>query len=363
MNTCLRLVSQIHTALLRLYPPGFREAFWGEMQAVFAQTASEAARQGAPALGRILLRELIDLPVAALHEHLLERRRRGLQAQAGAPRPVERLSRREMLVALAVFLIPAGLILLNAAPPSLIRGLIYPALLMLLLLGLVTGWVKRFPRWSLPYFGLIVSAIVFLFLFQWEAERIATLLASRFVVQPRDELGRLLLAAFWEGVVWLSLLGLVSFAILLLALLPRFRVPLRLLREDWTQLSYLLYGGSMLALVLTFKEYRYGEPYGLTALLCLAAGAWGYLRSSYPGRGFLALLGGATLAMWVAALGVWLLVPYQEWTAWFRWRPPESERWFAAEQALIGWAWMVVVMTLPGLLRLLPKPRDPTPAR
>lgn len=355
-HTALRLASWIYGSLLRLYPRGFREDFSEEMLEVFEQTAAEAADRGALALGHFLLRELRDLPFYAFWE--TRQHSDSAPAKAPASQPAGGLSRPESLVALAVFLIPAGLILLNTAPPSLAARAIPPGILGLLFIGSLTGLIKRFPRWSLPYLGLVFSAIIFLFLFQWEAERIATELASRFVVQSSDELGLLLLITFWKGVVWLSLLMLVSFVVLLLALFSPFRPLIHRLQEDWTQLSYLLYGGAMLALVLTFDEYRTQTPYALAALLCLAAGGYGYLRSSRPRRGFLALVTGATLAMWIAALGVWLLAP-QDWLALLHGQLPDSERFYAAEQALIGWIWMLVVLALPGLLKLLYRGRQP----
>jgi hypothetical protein len=359
MNTPLRLVDKVHTALLRLYPSSFQETYADEMQAVFTQTAQDATERGYLAVCRILWRELFDAPIAAFRERVLNWKRR--EQQVGDQPSQTRLTRSEMLMALAVFLVPAGLILLNAAPSMQIERVLRPAIWILLLLGAMVGLIKRFPRWSLPYIGLVVATIVFLYLFRWEAQRIATFMASRFVSQPQNELGRLILATFWEGVVWLSLLILIAFIVLLLALLPRFRHRIRHLREDWTQFSYLLYGGAMLALVLTFEEYRYEEPYALIALLCLAAGAWGYLRSNRRFHGFLSLLAGATMAMWIAAAGIWLLVPQQSWSVWFQSHSPESERWFEAQRALIAWVWMVAILALPSLLKFLPRRHEARP--
>jgi hypothetical protein len=274
---------------------------------------------------------------------------------------VRRFSRGEMLVALAVFLIPTGYVLVSSAPGSAARELILRLTLVLGVLGAAAGLLKRFPRWSLAYLGLVFSAIVFAFLFQWKAERIATALASRYIVQSNNELGRLILVSFWQGVVWLSLFALIAVLILLLRQIPAFRPWVFRLRDDWSQLSYLLYGSSTLAVVLTFEEYTIGTtPFILAALLCMAAGAWSYLRSSHPGRGFRSLVIGATLAMWVAIAGVWLLAPRQDWTVLFSPYPPEQERWFETWQALIGWGWMVMILALPAMLRYLPRRRDPS---
>jgi hypothetical protein len=355
-RTLLSLVLSVHSAALRLYPGDFRITFREEMQAVFEYTAAEASINGSVALGRLFLREMFDLVWTAINE-----RRREWLSQAKDPEAPEgetRFSRLEMLISLAVFLVPAGYLLLNAFPQSLVRELIPVLILTGIFVGTAAGLLKRLPRWSLPYLGLILSGIVFAFLFQWKAERIATSLASRFVFQSNSELGRLVLTSFWQGVLWLSLFVLVAFAILLLKMIPPFRPWARRLREDWTQISYLLYGGSMLALVWTFNDYRNETPFALIAIGCMIAGAWGYLRSSRPRQAFLALVAGATLAMWVAAIGVWLLVPSQDWAAWFQAHPSSGERWFEALQTLIVWMWMLVVMALPALVRLIPHQPD-----
>lgn len=357
----LRMVLAAHTAALRLYPDDFRALFGQEMQVVFALNATEASREGFTTLANLFLREMRDLFWSALNES----RRGKLTGGAAGPPPFEsgaHFSRPELLVALAVFLIPAGIILLSAVTRIHAGELIPRLMLVCLLLGLVAGLIKHFPRWSLPYLGLIFSAIVFAYLFQWKAERIATAMASRFVLQPNNELGRLFLTGFWQGVVWLSLFALVGLLILILRLIPRCRPWVYRLREDWTQLSYLLYGSAILAVTLTFEEYSAEKtPFILAALICMAAGAWSYLHSSRPQQGFLALLVGASTAMWIAAIGVWILVPSQEWAAWFTAHPADSERWLEAGRTLTTWFWILVVMALPALLKFIPRTSDPRP--
>jgi hypothetical protein len=351
----LRLALSVHAAALRLYPDDFRAAFGKEMQAVFALTATEASDEGMLNLGNLFLREMRDLFWSALSENRQGNRSRA--ADGTQPRDfAARFSHTEMLISLAVFLIPAGTLLLSATAHTGAGELIPRLMLACLILGLVAGLLKRFPPWSLPYLGLVFSAIVFVNLFQWRAERIATAMASRFVLHANDELGRLLLTGFWQGVVWLSLFVLIGLLVLLLRLIPPCRPWVRRLRDDWTQLSYLLYGSSILAVSLTFEGYSAEKtPFILAALVCMAAGAWSYLHSSRPQQGFLALMAGATMAMWVAAAGVWLLVPRQEWAAWFSAHPPDTERWFEVGQTLIAWFWMLVVMALPALVKLIPK--------
>ena len=357
MNTKSHLLLRCHSALLRLYPAEFRTAFGEEIHLVFSQIVEEAAAESPAALVGIFLQELRDLPLAALAARWHERTHDEDRWRSR----MRRANRAELLLALATFLIPIGYLLINTIPGTWISRFIFPVLLGFLVASTMTGLIKRLPRWSLSYFGLLISGVVFLYLFHWEAQRIGTFLAARFVAQPDYGSGRLLLNIFWEGVVWLSLLLCAAGAILLLTRLKHFWPLKQSVREDWTLLSYLVYNGSILALFLVFEDYRNAEPYLLTAQFCLAAGAWGYLRSRRPLNGLGSMILGGSMAMGVAALGVWILVPLQDWTTWFRWHSPEQERWFEVQRALIGWFWMVVVLVLPALVRFFQRARGQQP--
>lgn len=360
MNTDSQLILRCHTALLRLYPAEFRTSFGDEIHFVFTQMVKDAASQGSATLMKVILQEFRDLSMAAVGVRWQERNKRSA-AENQARKRKQSTTKWELLLALATFLIPVGYILINAVPHTMISRYILPVMLVFLVTSTMTGLIKHLPRWSFSYIGLIISAVVFLYLFHWEAQRIGTFLAARFVVQPTNDYGRLLLILFWEGIVWLSLLVVLASAILLLTRFAHFRSLRHNVREDWTLLSYLVYNGSMLAVFLVFEDYRHAEPYLLTAQFCLAAGAWGYLRSRRPLTGFWSMLLGGTLAMGVAALGVWVLAPLQDWTTWFRWHSPEQERWFEVQRAVIGWFWMVVVLALPALTRLLHRSRAHIP--
>lgn len=58
-----------YRGLLCLYPPVYRTRFAEEMAAVFAEALEEAAAKGEGAIGRLVLRELVDLPRALWHEY------------------------------------------------------------------------------------------------------------------------------------------------------------------------------------------------------------------------------------------------------------------------------------------------------
>jgi len=95
------------------------------------------------------------------------------------------------------------------------------------------------------------------------------------------------------------------------------------------------------------------------SLLSLAAGAWGYLRSASSRKRLLALLAGVILAMSSMTVGKWIIVPRQDWPVWFGWHPVETERWFESLRTLVEAGWMLVVISIPALLNLLPRPAQP----
>lgn len=128
------------------------------------------------------------------------------------------------------------------------------------------------------------------------------------------------------------------------------------IRDDWTQLSFIIYGGIVWYIVLIFDEYSHDEPWLFAAWISLALGCWLYLESREPIQRILILLCGATLAMWIVAGGKWVLTPLQTWPV-----NLESERWFESLSAMVSWVAIIVVLMIPVLLNLLPQRRKSIP--
>jgi hypothetical protein len=346
----LKLLTQLYRTLLMLYPRHFRAEFSEEMIAVNGTALGEAANRGWLVLARTTLRELGSLPREALRQHL---RRRDKPARVDASTWEGPPSRREMFVAMGVFVLPVVLIVLNN---TLLSGAIQLLLLVVAAafgMALLVGLVRGFPRWSLPYLGLALSAASFLFVFQWVADLASPAVLARLGAGHWDASTRLVLQGLWAGLMWLSLFVILMVVLGILALARRFSDFLRRIFQDWTQVSYILYGGVLMALVMAFEDYRYEEPYAVASSLCLAAGALLYLRCPQPWQRGMALLSGLTLAMWTAALGKWLIVPAQDWALWFNWHSPQTERWFEAQRTLLEWGWMVLFLLAPALIKRL----------
>jgi hypothetical protein len=103
----------------------------------------------------------------------------------------------------------------------------------------------------------------------------------------------------------------------------------------------------------------YGTIWHLVVWSSLALGAWLYLRAKGTKQRILALVCGATGAMWIVALARWVLIPLQKWPTGYPVSPSEAARWVEVGSAMIGWVWILVMLLAPALLSLLPQSPNP----
>jgi hypothetical protein len=170
---------------------------------------------------------------------------------------------------------------------------------------------------------------------------------------------RILWEAFFSGMLWFGLFLTVILFIGLMAAVRRSRPFFYQLQQDWTAVSFIFYGGTMTALVLLFKDYRYDEPYALSSIFFLTAGAWIYLRSPYSWQRALALLSGLTLAMWVVASSKGVIVSQENWVVWVQEYTTETNRWLEVGLTLMQLGWMSLFLLLPRFLKFLHLPHEP----
>jgi hypothetical protein len=79
------------------------------------------------------------------------------------------------------------------------------------------------------------------------------------------------------GMDWFVLLALTGVLLLALTTIPPLRRALERLRDDWTLLSFALYGSTATAVAYTFEDYPLPRCFfGILSLLTLAAGAWAH---------------------------------------------------------------------------------------
>lgn len=355
----VRFIIRIYGILVGLYPWEFRAEFAAEMQQVFAEAVETAGKRGWLSLAAVCLQELRDWPGATLREHLQKRRNKHMNSPTNVPATWEPVSRPALLVGLALFLIPVIYSMEPLLPPAITRVALIA--LMAFPFGVsITGLFKGLPRWSLPSIGVLFSAL-FLYIILDAFEPWTLILHNR-IVRVGDEFSRYVWQGIRSGIFWVGLLLTVLLIVFALAAWRRTRPVYLRARHDWTLVSFTLYGASLLSLFINFDEYQYRSLYMTVSLLSLAAGAWGYLRSASSRKRLLALLAGVILAMSSMAIGKWIIVPRQDWPFWFGWHETErweTERWFESLRTLVEAGWMLLVISVPALLNLLPRPAQP----
>lgn len=243
---------------------------------------------------------------------------------------------------------------LNPTPPrwlGIISG--FGLYLISMLLLAILGVIKGLPRWSLPYAGLAGSFISMGFT-DYTISRVLHFWGPWITLRSRGSWA--LRSVCNQGVTWLGLLGIVVFTVLISAGWRPLRPFYRRIRDDWTLLSFGMYGAALIGLLLTFDDYPYDGPYTAVASLILAACAWAYLQSVRSRKRFLSLFVGVTLSMAVAATGKGIIYIYH-WPGrrLFTWQTEVGS-------TVVLWGWLVAMILSPALLTLLPRPKEPLQA-
>jgi len=359
LNIWARLLLKLYRVLMALYPAEFRDRFGEEMQDDFQSALIEAqSPHGAPPL-QLAWRELRDWPGSVWREYLRAGRNKMFSNRVMDEKP---LQRKELLAAMTFFLLPVFSILLVTDTNS-------PQwkdyILLLLFWGSIIFAVglaisKRVPRWSLPYLGFISIVGVIL----TRTDRIWSWIFPYFI----KSFGSRTIWPLSVRIIYVGIFGFIMMVMILLSalllvnllrLLPYTRGIWKRIRADWTQLSFMLYGGLVFYILLLFDEYRYEEVWKFIAWTCLALGAWFYLRAKEQLRRILALTLGATGAMWIVTLAKWILIPFQMWPNGYPIAPSETTRWLETSSAMLDWVFLLIMLLAPALLNLLPTPTNP----
>jgi hypothetical protein len=308
-------VVRLYRAALICFPERYRREYADELLYAVRMAATEAEAQGRLALVRLAWRELRDLPLAIARAHLHERSV-PMNLQPGAHLPGGPIRRWQLVAVFLPFLLPLlypqrVFTLANAI--SLRIGSWLFAALGLTLLGvliviLVTGLVRKFPVWALPALGMglfFVSALL-----QLAAQSVVfiAVMYPLFGGWPRG-------FGLAEDIWMMLLVQLVSLVIMaggvagLLRIVPVFHTQVR---QEWTLLSFLLYGIAILP-VLGNDEFHGVGGYETASLLILAMGAGLYLIAPRRWQRVLALVGPAVLSPAVMSLGLYQTFPAQSW--------------------------------------------------
>lgn len=309
MKTMSGLLLRFYARLLHLYPAAFYGEFGEEMAAVFGEALGDARKRGPGALLGRCAREFLALPGAVARAHwetlsreetLMEGVSSFTQSEVGVEPPPE--TPWAMVAGTLPVLLGGLLVVLQAFYyPGLVRGIAHSAQLYLglyafLLVMLGVGWAKRFPRWSYGYLGIVLIMTL------WIANA-STPGLQLFGYQFGREL--------WGVLAWLPLLALVGVMLLLTRSLQPLRQLVRDVREDWSRLSFALYGAVTWVLLIAsfdnFGWYNNGRVLLVSLLVqtvVFSAGAFLYMQRGGRWRGVWALQAALLLhfpAEWLAA--------------------------------------------------------------
>jgi hypothetical protein len=363
MSRWARLARRVYGALLAFYPPEFRAEFGNEMVDAFASLLTESQGRDGELPWKLFWREIRGWIRSVVREQLRARRQKMSSSGFMEEEP---LPRSERLAAMVLFLLP--LLGFLAATRTNLPGWLDELLPMLLVgsLLLALGWavIKGLPRWSLAYLGFALMLGITISgydrIWSWIYPFFIGLFGPR-SIWPLAV--RVLYVGTFTFIISFSTLVGALIVVNLLRLVPSARGVWQRIRADWTQLSFLFYGGLVFGVLLPFDEYHHAEIWLSTAWLALALGAWLYLRAKGQWQRILALIFGATGAMWIVALAKWVLIPLQKWPTGYPVSPSEATRWVETGSALVGWLCILIMLVAPALLDLLPRAPGPIVSR
>jgi hypothetical protein len=266
-----RLALWLYRCLLAFYPTGFRTEFEVEMKAVFTRALAERHAS----MVRLLWRELRDWPGVVWSAHHAERREimiptNSSRVQAApAQQPVPASSWRDAWLAALAFLFylwysAAGVILSALSEPLKLTksmqgglgGLSALAILIIEFIVVLLCWRGGWPRWSLPYLGVVLSML--------------TLLAQAGIRN--------------DGSLLIFFAPLVFFLVFLLAALSMWWKGLRplyqRLHSDWTLLGLVYFSCLPFVFLIAMNETRYEGEVDLVLFVILALGVFAYMRTT-----------------------------------------------------------------------------------
>lgn len=339
----MNLMVRVYSELLHLYPRAFRDEFAEEMQAVFTDAWRETAQLGKVALLSLCIRELCDSTVCILREQLSERSKTVMETRLWSHKPGPW---REFLLAVTPFGLFALPITLSALRLPLPEWMLTTFLWMLFLIPILLfiGLLQGLPTWALPYLGLVMSFF--------------NLVASTSWLRIQDALPRtrvpVLQDIYSRGSPLVGLIVLTLLFVLVTAAVKPLRPIYDRLRQDWSLLSFSLFGIVPLALFMSFDDHFFEEPYEAAALLVMATGAWVYLRTCNSSQRALILLVSITIVMFLVVMGLWMIAPSQPWAASWTATDFDAARWNALSGTIVLWGWLVaIVIATPALVGLL----------
>jgi hypothetical protein len=288
----------IYHHLLQLYPVEFFAEFGAEMEAVFSEALTEAQQKGIGPVLVLFLRELRELPRSLWREqrrsHQYQSRIIAMANDSDEPGYWQPATGLETAVTLLPFVLFSILYTLEALayargtpelPYSWQSFYRHLSVYLVALTGLGIGWVRRFPRWSLGYVGLVL-------IYTWWLHGLV-LRGFTLFGHPVNR---------WDWLVWTALLAVALVATLITRSLSPLVDLAKSIWHDWSRLSFILYGAlSWLALGIILDTGPWTDPVAILpqvfcAALFFVLGVLPFLHLTFAWQRGLALQGAFNLA-------------------------------------------------------------------
>jgi hypothetical protein len=195
---------------------------------------------------------------------------------------------KEILVALVPFLLFPVIFLLAMLLAPLFQDMPDPIWGLYISLGVIgvflvimlVGWVKNFSRWVFPYWGFI-------------------LLVSLYVYKFTGTMAGYQVRGDWWA--WMPVVGVVLVGTLWARGFQPVVTLIKSVWEDWTLLSFTIYGSLPWLFIFAYDEVRNDELALTVIMLILAIGAAIYMRTENIWHRLASLVGGFTMG-WVALM-------------------------------------------------------------
>jgi hypothetical protein len=210
-------------------------------------------------------------------------------------------------------------------------GWIFLLVNLLCILALLAGWTRDWPRWVFPYAGAL---LIFSALLSFSATPGLILFGHQF---GSDEI--------WGWRAWIPWGIFLAAGLLLTRSLQPLQRLFQVLRQDWTRLSFALYGLLPISLFILFDEVHGSELFFFISGILLAVGAAAYLRDCRSLRRFLWLAAASVLVTGGAAVFLGLYWSGRQET----WMRSPANGWDEALSAFISGIFLLVILAFPGL--------------
>jgi len=214
------------------------------------------------------------------------------------------------------------------------------------------GFSKGPPRWFMPYIGLLLPIFN---LFVYERLIIPSWGGIPHLSYPY----RFLVEFIDQGLIWVGLFTSIILLVIVIKLVPGFRLFYQRLRNDWTLLSFIAYGIVPFAIIYSYGDYEMDfanqGPYLFLIVMIFAAGGWFYLRANTPLKSVLPLIVAMAMSMFVAELSRTILYEFPR-NLQLTWQAKLLQISWQTKlmEITIIWIWVALFLISPFLVKWLP---------